>query len=102
MSVIVKGMEMPKKAMFAAILPPDDEHGTWYISVVEGKGKKADYEIIPLPEKHGDLIDISEKVNIEYYDDMNEEWSLMEGTVEIALFRCCEDFPKVIIEAEGE
>ena len=57
MSVLVMSMEIPKKAMFAAILPPDDEHGTWYIRVVEGKGKTADYELTPLPEKHGRLID---------------------------------------------
>lgn len=101
MSVIVKGMEMPEyttKAEFGI-----DADGNPLCMVYNEAGTEPDiYEIIPLPEMHGDLIDISEKVNIEYYDDMNEEWSLMEGTVEIALFRCCEDFPKVIIEAEGE
>ena len=101
MSILIKGMKMPKKAMVAFIFQPDDEHDYCYIRVVAGKGKGGDYEIIPLPEKHGDLVDISQEVNIEYFDAMNQEWSWKAGTVADALV-VCEEFPMTIVEAEGD
>lgn len=52
-----------------------------------------------LPD-HGDLIDESETVEAQYYDDEHEEWSIKTKTVGDVLAEICEVPPKVVIPAE--
>lgn len=53
MSLIIKGMEMPKEN---EILVFDMWHGKMYARSTANTGAKS-YEVVPLPEGHGDLID---------------------------------------------
>lgn len=104
MSIIVKGMEMPKncnECRFAV-------DGWCYANPKQANGEALNKRVRtnwcplrPLPKKHGDLVDISQEVNIEYFDDMNQEWSWKAGTVADALV-VCEEFPTTIVEAEGK
>ena len=55
--------------------------------------------LVPVPP-HGDLIDLSAKVNAQYYDDAYEEWSIKTVTVEDVLYGICEEMPPTIIYAE--
>ena len=55
--------------------------------------------IIELPD-HGDLIDESERVEAQYYDEEFEEWSIKTKTVGEVLYELCEVPPKVVIPAE--
>lgn len=48
---------------------------------------------------HGDLIDLSAKVDCQYYDEMYEEWSVRTVTVEDVLRGCLEKMPPVVIPA---
>lgn len=102
MSVIVKGMEMPDNCEECQLMVDrwcygvKNQPGTIYFHA------RPDWcPLRPLPEKHGDLVDIGQEVNIEYFDDMNQEWSWKAGTVADALV-VCEEFPTTIVEAEGD
>ena len=109
MSVVLMGMRMPGTCIDCDLYDKHYRHGmckghgVWF-----GPEDDWKYEtrpnwcpLRPLPEKHGDLVDISQEVNIEYFDDMNQEWSWKAGTVADALV-VCEEFPMTIVEAEGE
>lgn len=104
MSIIVTGMEMPDNCGECRLMVD-----YWcYAKQVNGQPgptfmeKRPDWcPLRPLPDVHGDLVDISQEVNIEYFDDMNQEWSWKAGTVADALV-VCEEFPMTIVEAEGE
>ena len=112
MSVIVIGMDMPDTCCDCELYHDGGEYGEYGCceahKVIFGAEDDWKYEtrpnwcpLRPLPEKHGDLVDISQEVNIEYFDDMNQEWSWKAGTVADALV-VCEEFPMTIVEAEGE
>ena len=51
---------------------------------------------------HGDLIDLSAKVDCQYYDEMYEEWSIRTVTVEDVLRGCLEKMPPVIVPASRQ
>ena len=106
MSILIKGMEMPdnctdcwfrKTARHEYLsdcqLCPFTGDTTPYLT----RDKKC--PLVPVPP-HGDLIDLSAKVNAQYYDDADEEWSIKTVTVEDILYGICEEMPPTIIPAE--
>ena len=71
------------------------------ISVLE-MNKGPDWcPLVEVPD-HGDLIDESEKVDAQYYDDEFGEWSIKTKTVGEVLAEICEVPPKVVIPADKE
>lgn len=97
MSVVVMDVDIPEDCDSCWL--PGKHCNLWLATDVGERHRGC--PIRPLPEKHGDLVDISQEVNIEYFDDMNQEWSWKAGTVADALV-VCEEFPMTIVEAEGE
>lgn len=103
MSILIKGMEMPTNCWFCSVKSWDDDE---YVCPFSGRMVKSgdvnrheDCPLIELPD-HGDLIDESEKVDAQYYDDELEEWSIKTKTVGDVLAELCEVPPKVVIPAE--
>lgn len=75
MSVLIKGIEMPKPGQI--VLVEIDENGDVFAAYDGGRTKLAQYKAIPIPP-HGDLID-SEAVNLsdgpyEYQDWVEWAW----------------------------
>ena len=57
--------------------------------------------LIELPEKHGDLIDINSKIEVQFFDEQEDEWSL--ETVTVGDYLCyASEIPGVVVEAEGD
>ena len=76
MGVYIRGMEMPT------------EGGTICVYKISGKffaaraGKNELFPIIPIQEPHGRLIDASEKIGVQMYDDMTEDYYIVEMTID--------------------
>jgi hypothetical protein len=98
MGVYIKGMEMPTSCTVCPMLEgdrldglchaaskwlDDDEHWTWYV-YPEGDmddSKPCNCPLVPVPE-HGRLIDASEKIRVQMYDDMTEDYHIAEMTID--------------------
>lgn len=107
MSVIVKGMNMPKNCCLCELKVFDDE-GIDYCPFTNvmclSIGRQDDCPLVGLPEKHGSLIDadalisdIKECIEAKY---TYYEWEQMQG-LELAL-SCVEEDAPTIFEAEGD
>lgn len=97
MSVLIKGLKLPKDGVIKVAIRGDDGIASVYLD----DGKADYYSVIELPD-HGDLIDESETVEAQYYDDEHEEWLIKTKTVGDVLAEICEVPPKVVIPAERE
>ena len=94
MSILIKGMEMPKEGHILSLVMRSDG------KVLGANSGKALGKAIPVPP-HGDLIDLKAQFKAQYYDEMTEEWSERMVTVEDVLYGCMVDeMPPTIIEAE--
>lgn len=80
MSVLIKGMEMPDFGERIIVLTSsgyvEDVSGT----VIQG------VEAVSVPD-HGRLIDASEKIKVQIYDDMTEDFQKVEMTIDDLLSR---------------
>ena len=57
--------------------------------------------LVEFPEKHGNLIDIDSKIEVQFFDEQEEEWSLK--TVTVGDYLCyASEIPGVVVEAEGD
>ena len=106
MSVLIKGMKMPEKCGSCDLFHVESP---MHCTVVKGhKTVGAPYgmtrpdwcPLIEIPEPHGRLIDASYKVDMPFYDDEYEEYSVRTVTVEELLMMADNGLPTVI-EAEG-
>lgn len=90
MSILIEDMEMPKEG-FVEILIRDDGtvqqtgqsyriDGTDYYTPYIGE-MPVMYKAVPVPEQHGDLIDASEKIRVQMYDDEHEDFHTEEMTI---------------------
>ncbi len=76
MGIYIEGMEMPK------------EGGIICVYKISGKffaaraGKDELFPIIPIPEQHGRLIDASETVRVQMYNEEHEDWYTEEMTID--------------------
>lgn len=104
MSLIIKGMELPK-------MPEklEHEHEIPYIDVrlfASGKAVTSaskrpyyrEHQAFPLPEKHGRLIDADEPIRTVSHDGMIRETTVSRLLCKFSLL----DLPKTVIEAEGD
>lgn len=109
MSVLVRGMEMPKEG-FVEILIRDDGtvqqtgqsyriDGTDYYTPYVGE-MPVMYKAVPVPP-HGRLIDASEKIRVQIYDDMTEDYHMVDMTIDDLLSQgWIEANAPIVIEAE--
>lgn len=106
MSVIVKGMEMPKACHAGCPLTDRDA----FTCVVTGKDIVWGDEdtltrcpsfcpLVEIPTPHGRLIDADHIVQYQLFDPEHEEWYMHESTVDEMLRFCEDDVPTVM---EGE
>lgn len=86
----------PWTGMVVLVLKDD---GTAHYTKAETlEQKTVNFTVVP---PHGDLIDLSEKIIAQYYDEMTEEWLEKEVTVEDVLYGCIVDkMPSTIIPAD--
>ena len=86
MGVYINGMEMPKSCEECIL---DHKFFKWlgcnkHVSgdtIAEGKRSPA-CPLVPVPEPHGRLIDASEKIRVQIYDDMTEDYYMVEMTID--------------------
>lgn len=76
MSILIEGMEMPKRGMVVNIYA-DGRVTNHFDEFGKTIGKAA-----PVPEPHGDLIDASEKIRVQMYDDEHEDFHTEEMTID--------------------
>ena len=111
MSVIVRGMEMPDRCFvcpmyrngnkvvntccYCAVSSVEvDQFKTW---------RPSDCPLLPLPEKHGRLIDADEKIKVQIYDDQYEDYKMVEMTIDDLLSQgWVEAEATTVVPAEGE
>ena len=74
--------------------------GCWADDKIHNASKPVDCPLIEISEPHGRLIDASYKVDMPFYDDEYEEYSVRTVTVEELLMMADNGVPTVI-EAEG-
>lgn len=92
MSLLIKGMDMPKDGCHHMICIYSD--GT------VSTGERV-YTAISVPTPHGPLIDTNEIIEVQMLDEMYEAWTLKTMSVaEYLAFAA--DTPPIIIEAEVE
>ena len=109
MGVYIPGMEMPKSCSRCHISQPD---GCGFICpIVTGKpiidslvsSRHARCPLVPVPP-HGRLIDATERFKVQIYDDMTEDYRMVEMTIDDLLSQSWVDAsaPTIIPADEGE
>ena len=104
MGVLIKGMEMPQC---------DDEYVIFTVygdgSVVHGPLNRPHvrykHRAVPVQEPHGDLIDASEKIRVQMYNDEHEDFHTVEMTIDDLLSQSwvkAYAFPVIPASEEGE
>ena len=101
MSVIVKGMEMPKNCWECSLSDIDDDYGRCclYSGIAcLTIGRQDNCPLVEIPTPHGDLVDLN--------DTVHPNDSMRRMTIDEQLRRTCEGWSAekkncVVIEAEG-
>ena len=105
MSVLIKGMKLPdepRNCKFYDIDPMG--YRKPYCKIQSACNGLEDCPLVEVPEPHGRLIDASEEIMIQTYDDQYEEWNMTKMTIDDLL---CSGWveaeaPTVIPAEEGE
>ena len=107
MDILIRGMEMPSCCMFC---PVSNSIGCGLtnppvcMTSKEMLAGRPDWcPLVPVPP-HGRLIDASEKIKVQIYDDMTEDYHMVEMTIDDLL---CQGWveanaPTIIPAEEGE
>ena len=111
MSILIKGMRMPENCIkcpmqfggMCYVMPADvDESRVAPTVEAAWKQGKPDWcPLVEIPVPHGRLIDASHKVDMQFYDDEYEEYSMKTVTVE-ELLAMADNEVQTVIEAEWE
>lgn len=97
MAVLVKGINIPEGNPITINIYRD---GTWVNAY-----NTEDGNAIEVPESHGDLIDASEKIRVQMYDDEHEDFHMVEMTIDDLLSQSwvkAYAFPVIPASEEGE
>lgn len=102
MGLYIKGMKPPNDCYECPCKKWVDDGcaGCWADSKIHNASKPIDCPLVEVEEPHGRLIDASYKVDMPFYDDEYEEYSVRTVTVEELLMMADNGVPTVI-EAEG-
>ena len=106
--VLIRGMEMPKSCLECRLFNDPwcmakkiDQWRTAYYRPEKGE-KQKDCPLIEVPE-HGRLIDASELVTVQLYDEEHEEWPQVAMTIDDLLCQgWVEAEAKTVIPASGK
>ena len=109
MSVLIKGMKMPKGCLACPFMSLGGDGCMMWCKWLDGplsewskrggKWRHPDCPLIEVPTPHGPLIDADEIIEVQMLDEMYEEWTLKTMSVaEYIAFAA--DTPPTIIEAE--
>lgn len=106
MSVLIKGMEMPKTCSNCAVVQYDDEESEYYCpfsnKIAFRDSRRASCPFVELPE-HGDLIDANEFAE-SLLAESNRVWNLLKPSTREMIQRVCDDirnYPPVIPAERG-
>ncbi len=106
MAVLIKGMEMPYNCWDCSLLNASSCPCKNYSSALEyTTNRHPDCPLVPVPEPHGDLIDASEKIRVQMYDDEHEDFHMVEMTIDDLLSQSwvkAYAFPVIPASEEGE
>jgi len=78
MAILIEGMEMPKDGVYWCEIGVAGDIAT---ITIHGEERKS-FPLVPVPEPHGDLIDASEKIRVQMYDDEHEDFHMVEMTID--------------------
>lgn len=90
MSILIRGMELPETCKLCYLSEFDPG---FYAYVCKPTGIRIDYDmakidrpriicpLVPVPP-HGRLIDASEKIRVQIYDDMTEDFHMVEMNID--------------------
>lgn len=76
--LLIKGMEMPKDGVYWCEIGVADDIAM--ITIHEEDRKS--FPLIPIPEPHGRLIDASETVRVQMYDEEHEDFYTEKMTID--------------------
>lgn len=84
MGVYIKGMERPIACLACDFCNPftEEPYCRRLMKVTPKTTTLSDCPIIEVPEPHGDLIDASEKIRVQMYDDEHEDFHTVEMTID--------------------
>jgi len=78
MAVLIKGMKIPTEGYIDVRI---NCNGTASFAIAKNPYFK-EVEAFPVPEPHGDLIDASEKIRVQMYNDEHEDFHMVEMTID--------------------
>lgn len=102
--ILVPGMKIPTACIscdfFNLISSACTRRGT----KIEFENLTQTLENCPLIElsEHGDLIDLDARVDKQFYDEINKEWSIRTVTVRDLLNSIVEEMPSIVIPSNKE
>ena len=112
MGIYIKGMQMPKRCIFCSWLQKDLPSGIIYctatypridISSVTIDRRHDDCPLVEVPAPHGRLIDASEEIQVQMYDDQHEDFYQVKMTIDDLLSQSWIDAKSpTVIPAEEE
>jgi len=88
MSILIRGVKMPTSCESCPCKTADAFGGlgcqaTGYIPLRKVNQNRPDWcPLVPIAEPHGRLIDASEKIQVQMYDDMTEDYFSAEMTID--------------------
>ena len=104
MSVLIRGMEMPKEGSWVTLRVFPDGQCFLYSWCGNDFDFMEHLTAVPVPP-HGDLIDASEKIRVQMYDDEHEDFHTVEMTIDDLLSQSwvkAYAFPIIPASGEGE
>jgi len=95
MAVLLEGLNIPEGNPITINIYKD---GTWVNAYTTEDGKA-----VSVSEPHGDLIDASEKIRVQMYDDEHEDFHTVEMTIDDLLSQSwVKAYAFPVIQASGE
>lgn len=84
MGVYIKDMAAPKACLACDFCNPftEEPYCKRLMKVTPKTTTLPDCPLIEVPEQHGRLIDASEKIRVQIYDDMTEDYHMVEMTID--------------------
>lgn len=84
MAILIKGMEMPTGCIACDFCNPfvEEPYCRRLMKRVPKVTRLDNCPLIEIPEPHGDLIDASEKIRVQMYDDEHEDFHTVEMTID--------------------
>lgn len=105
MAILVKGMEMPTGCISCDFCNPfvEEPYCRRLMKRVPKVTRLDNCPLIEVPEPHGRLIDASEKIKVQMYDEEHEDWFSEKMTIDDLLGKGWIDAEApTIIPASGE